>query len=161
MLNKVADSNENQKQNDHSKSNLEEKLTHNQNEEETNNFYCLELANKETSEKIFYSNINEIIDRGGYNLKTIKIIIFTYIFFFIDGFCFNFFNIIANAFKDYHKISSMTLSLISSLMFISMILGNILMPILKSYMSRRNLIILSSFGLLISHIIYSLVYTMT
>lgn len=126
-------------------------------ENKDSNYQTLSNENSQNPQKKFYSNINEIIDRGGYNFKTYQIIFFTYIFYWIDGFFFNFFNIIANSFKEYHKISSMTLSIISSLMYISMIFGNCLMPTIKRLFSRKTLLVLSSFMLLVSHIIYSLV----
>jgi MFS family permease len=116
--------------------------------------------NYEENSNLKYKSITEIIDSSGYNLTTIKIIFFAFIFVMEEGFILSYFGNISTAFKQYYQLSDAALEFISSLSFLGMGIGNIIVVFLLKILSRRNIILLSIIGLLITHLNLCLIKTL-
>ena len=59
------------------------------------------LASTEEIKKLTYLDLNDIINNCGYNLKTIKIISFNYLFFLLMGYILDSFAIISVSFQSF------------------------------------------------------------
>lgn len=93
--------------------------------------------------KLNYQSIDEIIDKGGYNLLTWKIIFLASLFVFIEGYYLSYFNFILEAFQSYYNCSDVALELISGLNYLGMGLGSLITGFLTRRISRISLIYIS------------------
>lgn len=113
----------------------------------------LNPSNVNQSQRIFHTNLNQIIQESGYNLSVWTIIFFTLLFLFIQGFMLTYYNNIITAFKDFHKISDSALGLIGSSLYVGMASGCGCTGILLNFMDRRQIIIMSGFFIALSNVL--------
>jgi MFS family permease len=113
--------------------------------------------NQSDSRKIIHNDLNKIMENSGYNLVTFKAIFFAFLFCFIEGFCMLFFSNIATAFQQYYQISNEMICFISAILFLGIGLGCTTVSLLLKIMTRRNIILMSVFFLLLSYTIIGLI----
>ena len=105
-----------------------------------------------------YDSIEEIIDKGGYNFMTFKIIIITSVMIIADGFYLSYFNNMLNPFKNYYNITSdVAIQFIAGLNFLGMGIGSLISGFLTRSFSRITLIYFSCFSILAFHLCLSLI----
>lgn len=107
--------------------------------------------------KFKYNSIDDIIDKGGYTLLTLKQIYLTFMFFFCEGFILSYFGFILQAFKSYHNCSDLTLQVLSGLNFLGMGTGSLVTGFLTNRFSRIIVIKAAIISMLIFHLCLSLI----
>ena len=109
------------------------------NSDDTQNNYSENKTLIEIETKKF-DCIDDIIDRGGYNLITFKIFALTSILVIADGFYVNYFSVILIPFQSFYKISDFAIEFISGLNFLGLAFGSFISGPLTKKFTRLNLI---------------------
>lgn len=101
-----------------------------------------------------FENLVDIVDKGGWNRKTVKSLINAILANIVIGFYLTYFYYIIIPFQKYYDLSDFMVMMISSTNFLGFFFGNLLSGVLSQKFDRKTIIIFAVCGNLICHLLH-------